>query len=87
MFIADTASNPSRNAGNAGESLDTTRMAILTRAKGNKTVLKAIAMEAPSGLADAWSAERERERREHSEHKHITLTINERMMADEQNCD
>uniref|UniRef100_A0A914ZPX4 MIF4G domain-containing protein n=2 Tax=Parascaris univalens TaxID=6257 RepID=A0A914ZPX4_PARUN len=87
IAFAEPLSNCAKTAESSGESLDTTRMAILTRAKGNKAVLKAIAMEAPSGLADAWSAERERERREHSEHKHITLTMNERMMADEQNSD
>ncbi|CAG9534469.1 unnamed protein product [Cercopithifilaria johnstoni] len=60
-----------------------TRMAILTRGKGNKTVLKAIAMDAPSCLAETWNAQREKERKEFSAHKHITLSMNERMMMDD----
>ncbi|VDO10416.1 unnamed protein product, partial [Brugia timori] len=51
-----------------------TRMAILTRGKGNKTVLKAIAMDAPSFLTETWNAQREKERKELTAHKHITLS-------------
>ncbi|KAK6110548.1 MIF4G domain family protein [Brugia pahangi] len=60
-----------------------TRMAILTRGKGNKTVLKAIAMDAPSFLTETWNAQREKERKELTAHKHITLSMNERMMMDD----
>ncbi|VDK63372.1 unnamed protein product [Onchocerca ochengi] len=60
-----------------------TRMAILTRGKGNKTVLKAIAMDAPSFLTETWNAQREKERKEFTAHKHITLSMNERMMMDD----
>lgn len=42
-------------------------------------------METPDGLAETWQAEREKERKEFDEHKHITLSMNERMMADD-NC-
>ncbi|MFH4979310.1 hypothetical protein AB6A40_006019 [Gnathostoma spinigerum] len=63
------------------------RMAILTRGKGNKAVLKAITMDAPSGLKESWYAQKERERKEQSVHKHITLSISERMMADEEISD
>ncbi|VDK55846.1 unnamed protein product [Anisakis simplex] len=88
ILITDPQSNPIKsNPASAADTSEMTRMAILTKTKGNKAVLKAIPMEAPSGLTDAWSAERERERRELSEHKHITLTMNERMMADEGDSD
>ncbi|VDO27443.1 unnamed protein product [Onchocerca flexuosa] len=70
----------------SGDILDSgteTRMAILTRGKGNKTVLKAIAMDAPSFLTETWNAQREKERKEFTAHKHITLSMNERMMMDD----
>lgn len=46
-------------------------------------MLKAIAMDAPSFLAETWNAQREKERKEFSAHKHITLSMNERMMMDD----
>ncbi|EFO26274.2 hypothetical protein LOAG_02196 [Loa loa] len=79
-FDANARSTKSDDTSNSGTE---TRMAILTRGKGNKTVLKAIAMDAPSFLTETWNAQREKERMELTVHKHITLSINERMMMDD----
>lgn len=76
------AENSSNAAGGSNE-CHGIRMAILTKGKGNKPVLKPISMAAPSGLAESWNAQMERERNERNVHKRITLTMNERMMADE----
>ncbi|VDN02864.1 unnamed protein product [Thelazia callipaeda] len=67
---------------NISNSKTETKMAILTRGKGNKTVLKAIAMDIPDSLTKIWNAQREKERQELTVHKHITLSMNERMMMD-----
>ena len=40
-------------------------------------------MATPSSLVESWSAQREQERQEASLHKRITLTMNERMAAEE----
>ncbi|MCP9265961.1 Regulator of nonsense transcripts 2 [Dirofilaria immitis] len=72
--IAFDASARSTKSGDISDSGTETRMAILTRGKGNKTVLKAIAMDAPSFLTETWNAQREKERKELTAHKHITLT-------------
>ncbi|EJW81156.1 hypothetical protein WUBG_07936, partial [Wuchereria bancrofti] len=81
--IAFDASASSTKSDDALKPGTETRMAILTRGKGNKTVLKAIAMDAPSFLTETWNAQREKERKELTVHKHITLSMNERMMMDD----
>ncbi|OZC11153.1 hypothetical protein X798_01979 [Onchocerca flexuosa] len=81
--IAFDASTRDIKSGDILDSGTETRMAILTRGKGNKTVLKAIAMDAPSFLTETWNAQREKERKEFTAHKHITLSMNERMMMDD----
>ncbi|KAL3982246.1 MIF4G domain family protein [Acanthocheilonema viteae] len=81
--VAFDESARNTNSGDVSNAGTETRMAILTRGKGNKTVLKAIAMDAPSFLAETWNAQREKERKELSAHKHITLSMSERMMMDD----
>lgn len=78
--FADSFGQPFATAASKEEE---TRMAVLTRGKGNKAVLKPITMATPKSLVESWNAQMEQERRELSVHKHITLTMNERMMADE----
>lgn len=40
-------------------------------------------MATPSNLVESWNAQQEQERQELSLHKRITLTMNERMAAEE----
>ncbi|VDN31501.1 unnamed protein product [Gongylonema pulchrum] len=47
-------------------------------------VLKAIAMEVPNSLKTTWNTQREEEEKELTTHKHITLSMNERMMMDDE---
>lgn len=75
--------NSGNGTGLADGSEQETKMAMLTRGKGNKAILKAITMATPSNLVESWSAQKEQERQELSLHKRITLTMNERMAAEE----
>lgn len=58
--------------------------AVSQEISNNVQVLKAIAMDVPNGLAETWIAQREKEREELTAHKHITLTMSERMMMDDE---
>ncbi|KAK0398307.1 hypothetical protein QR680_002526 [Steinernema hermaphroditum] len=59
------------------------KMALLTRGKGNKTVLKAVSMEAPKNLEESWRMRQAQREKEHYEMKRLTLKMNERMMNDD----
>uniref|UniRef100_A0A1I7ZPT8 MIF4G domain-containing protein n=1 Tax=Steinernema glaseri TaxID=37863 RepID=A0A1I7ZPT8_9BILA len=59
------------------------KMALLTRGKGNKTVLKAVSMEAPKNLEESWRVRQAQREKEHNEMKRLTLKMNERMMNDD----
>ncbi|KAK0415536.1 hypothetical protein QR680_011995 [Steinernema hermaphroditum] len=59
------------------------KMALLTRGKANKTVLKAVSMEAPKTLEESWRMRQAQREKEHYEMKRLTLKMNERMMNDD----
>uniref|UniRef100_A0A0N5AUM2 MIF4G domain-containing protein n=1 Tax=Syphacia muris TaxID=451379 RepID=A0A0N5AUM2_9BILA len=75
--------NGNTSSGSSSNCEREAKMAMLTRGKGNKAILKAITMATPSNLVESWSAQQEQERQELSLHKRITLTMNERMAAEE----
>ncbi|TMS37884.1 hypothetical protein L596_004724 [Steinernema carpocapsae] len=59
------------------------KMALLTRGKGNKTVLKAVSLETPKNLEESWRMRQAQREQEHNEMKRLTLKMNERIMNDD----
>lgn len=60
------------------------RMALMTRGKGNRTVLKAVKMESDQNMHESWRHYNEQREKERREMKHVTLAMNERIQHQQQ---
>ncbi|KAI1725024.1 hypothetical protein Ddc_06303 [Ditylenchus destructor] len=60
------------------------QMALMTRGKGNRTVLKAVKMESDKNMHEGWRQYQEQKERERREMKHVTLAMNERIRHEQQ---
>jgi len=60
------------------------RMALLTRGKGSRPVLRQVALDVPTGLAEQWKEQKARDQDERRQLKSLVLNLNQRMEADEQ---
>uniref|UniRef100_A0AC35GQB0 Uncharacterized protein n=1 Tax=Panagrolaimus sp. PS1159 TaxID=55785 RepID=A0AC35GQB0_9BILA len=63
------------------------QMALMTRGKGQKPVLKSVHLEVSQSMKDSWGQSAEKSAQERNLVKNITLQMNDRIQNDDSNND
>lgn len=61
------------------------QMALMTRGKGNRTILKAVKIQSSETMHASWRQHQEAREKERKELKQLTLAMNDRMQNQSQN--